>query len=221
DQLRYRLLPYIYSLAGATYFNNYTIMRGLAMDFPKDTAVLNIGDQYMFGPALLINPVSIYKARSRSVYLPQCAGWYDLYSGKWFAGGQNIVADAPYERMPIFVKAGSIIPFGPALQYTSEKKADTITLNVYTGADASFNLYEDEGTNYNYEKGAYSIIPIKYNESTKTVTVGNRVGEFKGMLLKRIFYIRFINPDHPKVLDFNNNAGAYIIYKGKKMGIKN
>lgn len=221
DQLRYRLLPYIYSLAGATYFNNYTIMRGLAMDFPKDTAVLNIGDQYMFGPALLINPVSIYKARSRSVYLPQCAGWYDLYSGKWFAGGQNIVADAPYERMPIFVKAGSIIPFGPALQYTSEKKADTITLNVYTGADASFNLYEDEGTNYNYEKGAYSIIPIKYNESTKTVTVGNRVGEFKGMLLKRIFYIRFINPDHPKVLDFNNNAGAYIIYNGKKMGIKN
>ena len=147
-------MPYIYSLAGAAYHDNYTIMRGLAMDFAKDTAVLNIGDQYMFGSSLLINPVCEYKQHNRQLYLPKCAGWYDLYSGKWYAGGQKIVADAPYERMPVFVKAGSIIPFGPELQYTSEKPADTITLNIYTGADASFNLYEDEGTNYNYEKGA-------------------------------------------------------------------
>ena len=118
DKLRYRLLPYIYSLAGAAYHDNYTIMRGLAMDFAKDTAVLNIGDQYMFGSSLLINPVYEYKQRSREVYLPKCAGWYDLYSGKWYAGGQKINADAPYERMPVFVKAGSIIPFGPELQYT-------------------------------------------------------------------------------------------------------
>ena len=103
------------------------------------------------------------------LYLPKCAGWYDLYSGKYYAGGQKIIADAPYERMPVFVKAGSIIPFGPELQYTSEKPADTITLYVYTGADASFNLYEDEGTNYNYEKGAFSVIPIKYNEAIKTL----------------------------------------------------
>lgn len=221
DKLRYRLLPYIYSLAGATYLDNYTIMRGLVMDFPKDTAVLNIGDQYMFGPSLLINPVYRYKERSRDVYLPQSAGWYDLYSGKWYAGGQRIVAGAPYERMPIFVKAGSIIPFGPALQYTDEKKADTITLNIYTGTDASFNLYEDEGTNYNYEKGAYSIIPIKYNESTKTITVGNRVGGFKGMLQKRIFRFHFISPDNPMTLDFNNNNGKHLMYEGKKLVIEN
>ena len=111
----------------------------------------------MFGSSLLINPVCEYKQHNRELYLPKCAGWYDLYSGKWYAGGQKIIADAPYERMPVFVKAGSIIPFGPELQYTSEKPADTITLNIYTGADASFNLYEDEGTNYNYEKGAFAL----------------------------------------------------------------
>ena len=133
DKLRYRLLPYIYSLAGAAYHDDYTIMRGLAMDFSKDTAVLSIGDQYMFGSSLLINPIYEYKQRSRLLYLPKCAGWYDLYSGKWYEGGQKILADAPYERMPVFVKAGSIIPFGPSLQYTSEKPADTITL-AYTRA---------------------------------------------------------------------------------------
>ena len=145
DKLRYRLMPYIYSLAGAAYHDNYTIMRGLAMDFSADTAVLNIGDQYMFGPSLLINPVYEYKQRSRSLYLPKCAGWYDLYSGKWYAGGQKILADAPYERMPVFVKAGSIIPFGPALQYTSEKPADTITLNIYTGARCFFQFIRRRG----------------------------------------------------------------------------
>src|SRR5436190_6093637 len=150
DKLRYRLMPYIYSLAGAAYHNNYTIMRGLVMDFSKDTAVLNIGDQYLFGPSLLINPVCKDKQTTREVYLPKSAGWYDLYSGKWYAGGQKIIANAPYEKIPVFVKAGSIIPFGPELQYTSEKPADTIMLNIYTGADSSFNLYEDEGTNYNY-----------------------------------------------------------------------
>ena len=116
------------------------------------------------------------------LYLPKCAGWYDLYSGKWYAGGQKIIADAPYERMPVFVKAGSIIPFGPSLQYTSEKPADTITLNIYTGADASFNLYEDEGTNYNYEKGKYTIIPMIYNDQAKTLTIDKRKGGFDGML---------------------------------------
>ncbi|MGB3007410.1 MAG: TIM-barrel domain-containing protein, partial [Chitinophagaceae bacterium] len=141
DKLRYRLLPYLYTIAGAAYHSNYTMMRGLAMDFAKDTAVLNIGDQYMFGPSLLINPIYEYKQRNRDLYLPQCTGWYDFYSGKFYAGGQKINAEAPYERMPVFVKAGSIIPFGPALQYTNEKPADTIMLNIYAGADASFELY--------------------------------------------------------------------------------
>jgi alpha-D-xyloside xylohydrolase len=218
DKLRYRLLPYIYSLAGAAYHDNYTIMRGLVMDFETDTAVLNIGDQYMFGPSLLINPIYAYKQRSRELYLPKCAGWYDLYSGKFYTGGQKINADAPYEKMPVFVKAGSIIPFGPQLQYTSEKPADTITLNVYTAANASFNLYEDEGTNYNYEKGAFSIIPIKYNEVAKSLTIGDRKGSFNGMLKKRIFRINTISPGKSKSLDFDA-SDKEVTYEGKKLTI--
>ena len=213
-------MPYIYSLAGAAYHDNYTIMRGLAMDFAKDTAVLNIADQYMFGSSLLINPVYEYKKTSREVYLPKSAGWYDLYTGKWYKGGQRIIADAHYERMPVFVKAGSIIPFGPDLQYTSEKPADTITLNIYSGADASFNLYEDEGTNYNYEKGAFSVIPIKYNEATKTITVGDRKGSFNGMSSKRVFRINIITPGQSKNLDFDARCDKEISYEGKKLTIK-
>ncbi|MEO7923208.1 MAG: TIM-barrel domain-containing protein, partial [Chitinophagaceae bacterium] len=219
NKLRYRLMPYIYSLAGAAYHDNYTIMRGLAMDFAKDTAVLNIGDQYMFGSSLLINPVCEFKQLNRQLYLPKCAGWYDLYSGKWYAGGQKIVADAPYERMPVFVRAGSIIPFGPELQYTSEKPADTIILNIYSGADASFNLYEDEGTNYNYEKGASAVIAIKYTEATKTITVDDRKGSFDGMLSKRTFRINIIAPKQAKNLDFDAKCDREIIYNGKKLVI--
>ncbi|SKD00749.1 alpha-D-xyloside xylohydrolase [Chitinophaga ginsengisegetis] len=220
DKLRYRLLPYIYSLAGWTYHNDYTIMRGLAMDFATDTAVLNITDQYMFGPSLLINPVYEYRQTKRALYLPRSAGWYDLYSGKWYAGGQKITADAPYERMPLFVKAGSIVPFGPGLQYTTEKQADTLTLNIYTGADASFNLYEDEGANYNYEKGAFSIIPVKYTQATGTVTVGDRKGSFNGMLQKRTIRINIIAPNEPRRLDLDAKCDKEVVYEGRKIDIK-
>lgn len=220
NKLRYRLLPYIYSLAGAAYHDNYTIMRGLVMNFASDTAVLNIGDQYMFGPSLLINPVCEYKQRSRELYLPKCAGWYDLYTGKWYAGGQKIVADASYERMPVFVKAGSIIPFGPKLQYSSEKPADTITLNIYTGADASFSLYEDEGTNYNYEKGAYAVIPIKYIEGTKAITIEERKGSFTGMLQKRVFRVNFLTRHEAKRFDPDMKSNKEVLYEGKRVIIK-
>jgi alpha-D-xyloside xylohydrolase len=220
QKMRYRLLPYIYSQAGAAYHDNYTIMRGLAMDFSKDTAVLNIGDQYMFGPSLLINPVYEYKQRSRRLYLPKSAGWYDIYSGKWFAGGRQIVAQALYDKMPVFVKAGSILPVGPELQYSSEKPADTLTLNIYTGADASFNLYEDEGTNYNYEKGAYTVIPIKYTEATKTLVIEDQKGAFTGMLGKRVFRISFITPNNPKSWDTEQKFDKELVYEGEKVIIK-
>jgi alpha-D-xyloside xylohydrolase len=173
----------------------------------------------MFGPSLLINPVCGYKQTSRELYLPKSAGWYNLYSGKFYPGAQKINADAPYERMPVFVKAGSIIPFGPELQYTSEKPADTITLNVYTGASTSFNIYEDEGTNYNYEEGAFSIIPIKYNEVTKTISIGERKGSFNGMLQKRIFHINVISPRKAKSLDFDA-SDKEVIYEGRKITIE-
>lgn len=220
NKLRYRLLPYIYTLAGMTYHNNYTIMRGLVMDFAKDNAVKNIGDQYMFGPSLLINPVYNYKDRNKSLYLPAGQGWYDLYTGKYIEGGQRITADAPYERMPVFVKEGSVIPFGPELQYTSEKKADTITLNVYTGKDALFNLYEDEDTNYNYEKASFSKIPITYHEATKQLTIGARVGSFAGMLTNRTFKIIWISPTSPKSLDLERVPDKEVFYSGKTVTVK-
>jgi alpha-D-xyloside xylohydrolase len=197
DKLRYRLLPYIYSLAGMASLRDYTLMRGLVMDFPQDRTVETIGDQYLFGPSLLVSPVYDYQARQRQLYLPAGQGWYDLYSGAYSAGGQHIKADAPYERIPVYVKEGSILPFGPDLQYTEEKPADPITLYVYTGRDASFDLYEDEGTNYNYEKGAYAILPISYTEATRTLTIGKRKGSFPGMLKERNFRVVWVTKDQP------------------------
>jgi len=220
DKLRYRLLPYIYSLAGATYYNNGTMMRGLVMDFSNDSAVTNLNDEYLFGPSLLINPVYTYKQRTRDVYLPKGTGWYDFYNGQYFEGGKKISADAPYERMPVFVKAGAIIPFGPDLQYTSEKPAEEITLYVYTGANGSFNLYEDEGTNYNYEKGAFTIIPIQYNEATNTLTIGNRKGSFNGMLKQRKFNIIWVSKNKVAGIDLPSKTDYAINYSGDAISIK-
>jgi len=220
NKLRYRLMPYIYSLAGQAYHNHYTIMRGLVMDFSQDDTVKNIDNQFMFGPSLLINPVSEYKAKNREVYLPKGNGWYDLYSGAYLKGGQKIVADAPYERMPIFVKEGSILPFGPELQYTSEKPADPIRLYVYTGRDASFTLYEDEGTNYNYERKAYANIPIIYSEKDKTLTIGEREGSFNGMPGNRTFEIFVVSPRAKRPLSFESAAKQRLNYKGQKVIVK-
>jgi alpha-D-xyloside xylohydrolase len=216
DQLRYRLMPYIYSLAGATYHKNYTIMRGLIMDFGADTAVRNIKDQFMFGPSLLVNPVYAYQARSRRLYLPAGAGWYNLYTGEYNAGGKYITADAPLSRMPLYVKEGSILPFGPAIQYTGERPADTITLYVYAGKDAQFNLYEDEGVNYNYEKGSYSNIPLAYNEGAQTLTIGKREGSFPGMLQQRTFRIVKVSRNNAVALNFNRQTDHVVTYNGQE-----
>jgi alpha-D-xyloside xylohydrolase len=219
DKLRYRLLPYIYSLAGHAFLNDYTIMRGLVMDFPKDPAVNEIADQYMFGPSLLINPVTEFKSTSRQVYLPKSAGWFDFYTGKYFAGGQSIKAEAPTERIPVYVKAGSIIPTGPEMQYTSEKPADPLTIFVYAGADGSFTLYEDEGANYNYEQGKYSLIPFSYNNATKTVTVGKRRGEFDGMLKNRTMNFSLVWEDNPAGMSTSTHPAKVINYTGEEVTI--
>ncbi len=220
NQLRYRLMPYIYSLAGNTYQKDYTIMRGLVMDFPADLKAASLNDEFMFGPSLLINPVYAYKARSRSVYLPAGQGWYYLYTGKYFKGGQEVAAQAAYDKIPVFVKEGSILPTGPELQYTSEKPADPLTLYVYTGKDASFSLYEDEGTNYNYEKGAFSTIDFSYNEAAKTMTLGSRTGSFEGMLQSRTIRIIVISPKLAKGLNFTQKAMHTLSYTGKELVIK-
>ncbi|MBQ2166798.1 MAG: DUF5110 domain-containing protein, partial [Bacteroidaceae bacterium] len=176
DKLRYRMMPYLYSIAAWAHLKDYTLMRGLVMDFNGDKNVENIPDQWMFGPSFMACPVGYYGARSREVYFPQQRGWYDLYTGKYIAGGQTLEVDAPYERIPVFVPEGSIIPFGPEIQWSDEKPAELINLYVYEGKDAEFLLYEDEGTNYNYEKGKYATINITYSESSKTLTIGARKG---------------------------------------------
>ena len=195
-------------------------MRGLVMDFASDTKVNNIGDQWMFGPAFMACPVGYYKARSREVYLPKQCGWYDLYTGKHFAGGQTIVAVAPYEKIPVFVREGAIVPFGPEIEWSDEKPAETINLYVYTGKDADFLLYEDEGTNYNYEKGKYATINISYNEASKTLTLGKRSGEFDGMLKQRRFNIVVVSPTHSQKLDFDKAQGKLVTYNGSETKVK-
>jgi alpha-D-xyloside xylohydrolase len=220
DKLRYRLMPYIYSLAGMVMQEDYTIMRALVMDFGEDQRVLNIGDQFMFGPALLINPVVEYKARSRALYLPAGCGWYALQSGKYFEGGQSIQAEAPYTDIPIFVKAGSIIPFGPEIQYTGEKAADPIILFVYTGQDGHFTLYEDEGINYNYEKGKFALIPFEYNETNQMLTIGKRRGDFSDMLMERTFRVVRVGRDHQTGLNFDIEPDIIVKYNGSEQSVK-
>ncbi len=220
NKLRYRLMPYIYTLAGDTYHKDATIMRGLVFDFAADPNVTNIGDQYMFGPSLLVNPVHEYKSRKRTLYLPAGQGWYDLYTGKYTTGGQSVTVEAPYETMPVFVKEGAIIPAGPAIQFTGEKPADPITLYVYAGKNGSFTLYEDEDLNYNYEKNAFAAITFNYNEAAKTLTIEDRKGNFNGMLKKRTFYIRLISKEQPAGIDFEERSGLKVTYTGKKQVVK-
>ncbi|HEX4054570.1 MAG TPA: TIM-barrel domain-containing protein [Tepidisphaeraceae bacterium] len=220
DRLRYRLLPYIYSLAGAVTLHSGTMMRGLAMDFPGDSTARRISDQFMFGPALLVNPVTEYRARSRQVYLPQGTGWYDFWSGTGVDGGQTIAADAPYDSIPLYVRAGSIIPFGPDIQYTNEKKADPIALYVYQGADGDFTLYEDDGLTYSCEKGAYSLIPIHWNDDAKTLTIGKRQGSFNGMLTQRTFNVIFASRQKRVGFSFSPQPEKSMRYTGDAIDVR-
>ncbi len=220
DRLRYQLMPYIYSLAGWAHFRDYTLMRALVMDFNGDREVENIGNQWMFGPALMACPVGYYKARNRSVYFPRQCGWYDLYTGEYTQGGQRLVVDAPYERIPVFVREGAIIPFGPEMQWSDEKPAELINLYVYAGQNGEFQLYEDEGTNYNYEKGKYATIDIAYDDASKTLTFSARKGQFPGMLKNRRFNVVLATKDAPKPLNLNNPEGKMVQYAGKAVSVQ-
>jgi len=220
DRLRYRLMPYIYTLGADAHFKDGTIMRGLVMDFPADRNVWDINDQYLFGPAFLVAPVTEFKARSRKVYLPAGTLWYDHYSGRSSRGGQTITADAPYERMPLFVRAGSIVPTGPAIQHTKEGKGGPITLHVYTGADGEFSIYEDDGVSRQYLSGAWSRIPLKYDEATKTLTIGAREGSYPGMAQSRQFRFRWMKPGSPRALVFDAKPDAEVTYAGAPITVR-
>lgn len=220
DKLRYRLMPYLYSMAGAVHFKDYTMMRGLVMDFNGDEKVYDIKDQWMFGPSLMACPVGTYKTYTREVYLPKQKNWFDFYTGQFLVGGQTITAQAPYDKIPVYVPAGSIIPFGPDMEWSDQKKAELINLYVYEGGNATFTLYEDEGTNYNYEKGKYATIDFNYDEATKTLTISDRKGDFDGMLKNRRFNVVCISPKAPRALSLINPNGKMVNYSGKKVTVK-
>ena len=219
DKLRYRLMPYLYSLAGWAHFKDYTLMRALVMDFNGDREVENIGNQWMLGPALMACPVGYYKARNRSVYFPAQCGWYNLYTGEYTEGGRHLIVEAPYEQIPVFVREGAIIPFGPEMEWSDEKPAELINLYIYAGKDGQFQLYEDEGTNYNYEKGKYATIDITYDDATRTVSFGARKGQFNGMLKNRRFNVVLITGDNPKPLNLDNPDGKMVQYAGKAISV--
>jgi len=226
--LRYRLMPYIYSLSWKVTSENYTMMRALPFDFMDDSAVFNINDQYMFGPSIMVCPVvqPLYYHRdnvkidsssyTREVYLPKGAEWYDFWTGKELEGGQEVKADASYETMPLFIRAGSVIPMGPFIQYSTER-GDPIEIRIYSGADGRFTLYEDENDNYGYEKGIYSTIEFKWDDAHKRLTIGERKGSFPGMLKERTFDIVLVKESKGVGVDVSTIVDKTVRYSGKEV----
>jgi alpha-D-xyloside xylohydrolase len=213
DRLRYRLLPYVYSLAWKVTSEDYTIQRPLVMDFRRDPATWDIGDQFMFGPDLLVSPVLAEHATQRSLYLPAGTRWYDFWTGTREEGGATIVAPAPIERIPLDVRAGSILPFGPAIEYAGQAN-DPIELRIYPGADGDFTLYEDAGDGYAYERGAHATIPIHWSDATRTLTIGARQGSFPGMTPSHTFNVVIVSADHGVGGDVTTQPDKSIRYTG-------
>lgn len=218
--LRYRLLPYIYSEAWQITKNGSTIMRPMVMDFVDDTAAVNCPYQYMFGKALLVAPVTKPGITRWNVYLPKAAKWYNFSSGASFNGGVVVTTDAPLDEIPLFVKAGSIIPIGKASQHTGEKESDTLEIRIYEGANGNFTLYEDEGDNYNYEKGVYSTITLIWDDSKKTLILDDRRGSFPGMLGERRFSIVRVSEGHGSGAVTTEKPDKMILYTGKRTVVR-
>ncbi len=214
DKLRYRLMPYIYSMAWMITNQSYTPMRALVMDFPADRRALDIGDQYMFGPAILVNPVTEEGATKRHLYLPAGATWYDFWTGAAQQGGMFVDAPAPLDSLPLYVRGGSIVPMGPDEEYAAEKPADLIELRVYPGHDADFTLYEDENDGYAYEHGVYATIPMHWDEGRRALTIGVRKGSFPGMLSERTFNVVIAGPGHGIGRGITANADRVVKYSG-------
>jgi alpha-D-xyloside xylohydrolase len=219
DRLRYRLLPYVYSLAWKVTSEDYTIQRPLVMDFRQDPATWEIGDQFLFGPAILVSPVVTEHATSRSVYLPSGAGWYDFWTGERTAGGVTVTVPAPLDRIPLAVRAGSILPLGPVIEYAGQA-TDPIELRVYPGADADFTLYEDEGDGYRYERGAHSTIPIHWSDATRTLTLGARQGSYPGMTTGHTFNVVMVSAGHGVGGDATASPDKTVEYTGASVDVR-
>jgi alpha-D-xyloside xylohydrolase len=219
DTLRYRLMPYIYSLAWQVTHAGYTLMRPLVMDYREDVTARNLGDQFLFGPALMVSPVTDPGVDGRRVYLPNPT-WTNFWSGESFSGGKFIMAAAPLETLPMFVRAGSILPLGPAMEYSSQEPEDPIELRIYPGADADFTLYEDDGLTYDYEKGAYATIPIHWDDAQHTLTIGARQGSFPGMLERRTFNIVWVGPGHGVGVSPSGTVDKTVSYNGTAVTVQ-
>jgi alpha-D-xyloside xylohydrolase len=219
DTLRYHLLPYIYSVSWQVTSANASMMRPLVLDFQTDTNVFNIGDQFMFGPGLMACPVMRAGAKTRNVYLPAGSSWTDFWTGKTLSGGQTVEANSRMETMPLYVRGGSIIPYGPSIEYASQS-VDPIEVRVYRGANGAFTLYEDEGDNYNYEKGAFATIPFRWNEAKQTLEIGKRAGEFPGMLKERTFRIVWVGAGHGVGIASTEQPDSIVHYTGKAVKVR-
>lgn len=219
-RLRYRLMPYIYTLGADVSLCDGTMMRGLVMDFAGDRNVWGIADQYMFGPALMAAPVTSFKARSRKVYLPAGSGWYDFADGRFYAGGQTINAAAPRERMPLFVRAGAIVPTGPDIQWTREQPGGPLVIHVFTGADGAFSLYEDDGTSMGYAAGKAARIALSWDEKSQTLNIGARQGSYPGMAAQRAISVRFYDGRKPTAPDLAVNPALSLTYTGAAVTLR-
>jgi alpha-D-xyloside xylohydrolase len=218
DRLRYRLLPYVYSLAGEVTHFAGTMLRPLVMDFPDDAAARASSDQFLFGPAFLVSPVMEHQARARRVHLP-AGGWYDFWSGQRLEGGRAVDAPAPYDAIPVHVRAGSIVPVGPELQWTGEKPSDPVTLFVYAGRDGGFTLYEDAGLTYGYERGDFAQIPLGWDEAHRTLSIGARKGAFPGMLAERTFHVVLVSAAKPVGFSFEAKPDRTVRYSGQPVAV--
>jgi alpha-D-xyloside xylohydrolase len=212
-------MPYIYTAAAETHYASGTMMRGLVMDFPQDERVKNINDQYLFGHGLMVAPVYEYGARERKFYFPQGTDWVDFDTGQRYHGGTSAVVPAPRERIPVFLRAGTVLTTGPVMQYVDEKPDAPVTLQVVTGANGQASLYEDDGVTNAYERGEASRIPITYDDRKGTLTIGARSGHWKGMQAKRTFKVRVLNPGVAAAADMDA-ADKTITYSGKPVTIK-
>lgn len=238
-KLRYRLLPYIYSTAGDCVQNSGSMMRALVMDYAADKKASRLNDEYLFGRNILVKPVTdpLYTWKDKekkghtiypdvrkaaapvNVYLPKGNKWYDFWSNTQYEGGQDIQRLCPIDIMPVFIKAGTILPFGPEVQYSSEKPWDELEIRVYPGADGKFTLYEDEGDNYNYEKGKFSEIQFVWNEADRTLNIAPRKGSYKGMLQHRRFHIVLVDANSGAG-DQPMQASKSVEYDGKAVKIQ-
>lgn len=238
-RLRYALLPYIYSSSWDVTAHQSTMMRALMMDFAADRNALDLNDEYMFGKSLLVCPVTqlmyvdtvvsgkdtatvanFSRAKSAVHYLPAGARWYDFWSGEMLAGGQTVRTPAPIDRIPLYVKAGSILPIGPNVQYATEKKWDDLEIRVYPGADGKATLYDDENDNYNYEKGAHTTIDLSWDDVKKVLTVNDRIGSYPGMPGERTFRIVKVAPHKGVGMETVSRFNAVVKYSGRKLEIR-